>query len=500
MPRPPDAPVAMLTSRPEVGNGHPALGGMFIATQYLALNAVGLFATAYIIRRLGALQYGQWATAAALASASLLITSVGLRALFVRDLARRPECARELLAAQLALRIVLGGVAAACALASAVVLGYPAVVIACTAVGCLWILLSVISSTFGDVLQSREQFASYSAIALASGVAVTATAVVAAALGSGPVGLSVAYLSAPAVSAILCWRSVRKHVRVSLRWDAAVARALLRDARLTGANQIASALRDRAEQLLVPRLAGLEAFGLFSAGAMIGERLANVPDAVCTAFYPRISRAAPGIGRPGMEWLVSRMLTIGLAASMPAAVFGAYLAHSISGVLLPGDPQTCRRIIQITVWAVPLAALSLGMSFALQAAGRHDDVARLGLRATAISAAGSAALIAGFGITGASCAVLARPATVLVTLLPSFRRTFPGVLRSVPLARILLCAAAVASLCLMSEGERIGPAALVASAGVASYGAALVASRVFTLSAIVRLCSPAAHNVADMMS
>lgn len=498
--RPPDPPVAMLTSRPARGHGHPALGGMFMATQFLALNAVGLFATAYIIRRLGALQYGQWATAAALASASLLITSVGLRTLFVRDLARRPDCAGELLAAQLALRIVLGGVAAACALAGAVALGYPPVVIACTAVGCVWILLSVISSTFGDVLQSREQFASYSAIALASGMAVTATAVIAVALGFGPVGLSLAYLSAPAVSAILYWRTVRNHVRVSVRWDVAAARALLRDARLTAANQIASALRDRAEQLLVPRLAGLEAFGLFSAGAMIGDRLANVPDAVCTAFYPRITRAAPDISRSGMESLVTRMLTMGLAASMPAAVFGTYLAHSISGVLVPSDPQTCRRIIQITVWAVPLTALSLGMSFALQAAGRHDDVARVGLLATAMSAVGSAALIAGFGITGASCAVLARPATVLVTLLPSFRRTFPGVLRSVPLARILLCAGAVAGLCLMSEGERIGPAALVASAGVASYGAALVAARVFRLSAIARVCRPAAHTVADMTS
>jgi hypothetical protein len=40
----------------------------------------------------------------------------------------------------------------------------------------------------------------------------------------------------------------------------------------------------------------------------------------------------------------------------------------------------------------------------------------------------------------------------------------------------------------------------VASAGVASYGAALVAARVFTLSAIVRVCRPAAHTVADMTS
>src|SRR5215204_552042 len=97
--------------------GHPVLGGAFMATQFLALNGVGLFATAYIIRRLGPLQYGQWATGAALASAHLLMTSAGLRTIFVRDVARRPDLARELLAAQLGLRITLAGLAACSALA-----------------------------------------------------------------------------------------------------------------------------------------------------------------------------------------------------------------------------------------------------------------------------------------------------------------------------------------------------------------------------------------------
>jgi O-antigen/teichoic acid export membrane protein len=496
MPRPSDAPV---TPRPITlarAGDHPVVGGMFIAAQFLVLNAIGLFATAYIIRELGALRYGQWATAAALAAAYGLITSVGLRTLFVREIARQPESARELLAAQLSLRILLGAVAATSALVTAFVLGYPPVVIACTAVGCLWILLSVISSTFADVLQSLERFGSYSAVALASGIAVTATSVIAVALGCGPVGLSFAYLAAPATSTLLYWRSVQRHVDISLRWETAGARKLLREARLVGFSQIATAVRDRAEQLLVPRLVGLEAFGVFSAGAMIGDRLAHVPDAVCTAFYPRISRTAAGTAHGAVESSVTRMLTIGLVASMPPAVLGSYLAPSIAGVLLPNDAETCRRIIAITVWAVPFSAVSLGMSYALQAAGRHDDVARLGLRATVISAGACAGLITWFGITGASWAVLARPATVLLALLPAFRRAFPGVLRTVPLTRIALSTTALAGVCLVAGSEPIWPALLVALTGAATYGAALLAARVFTIEALVRLFTPAAHNMA----
>ena len=182
---------------------HPVLGGAFVASQFLALNAVGLFATAYIIRRLGPLQFGEWATAAALASAHLVVTNAGLRTIFVRDLARVPDRATDLLAAQLTLRISLGVVASGCALAVAMLLRYPPIVIGCTAVDCIWILLSVISSTFGDVLQARERFGSYSATAFLAGIVVTVSSLVAVFLGCGPIGLSIAYLSAPLVSAAL---------------------------------------------------------------------------------------------------------------------------------------------------------------------------------------------------------------------------------------------------------------------------------------------------------
>src|SRR6476660_2801659 len=193
---------------------HPVFGGAFLATQFLGLNVLGLFSTAFIIRQLGALQYGQWATAAVLAAAHLIVTTAGLRPIFVRDVARRPGHARDLLADQLAIRMVLGVLAAASAMTICLLLRYPPVVIACMAVGSIWIMLSVISSTLGDLLQSLEEFGSYSVSGLISGLAVTAASIAAVYQGYGPIGLSIAYLTAPAVNVLLYWHVAAKHVQV----------------------------------------------------------------------------------------------------------------------------------------------------------------------------------------------------------------------------------------------------------------------------------------------
>jgi O-antigen/teichoic acid export membrane protein len=455
--------------------------------QCLGLNILGLFSTAFIIRQLGALQYGQWATAAALASAHLILTSAGLRPVFVRNVARRPEHACELLAEQLALRMVLGGLAAASAMAIAFVLRYPPVVIACMAVGSVWIMLSVISSTLGDLLHSLEKFGSYSVTNLISGLAVTAASIVAVHQGSGPIGLSIAYLTAPAVNVLLYWHIASKHIQVRVRWDLRGARALLRESRFMAFSQIATAARDRTEQLLVPRFAGLEAFGILSAGVIVADRLGNIPDAICTAFYPRISRAAQRSSGASRERTVTTMFTIALAASVPLAIVGMYLARPLSEILLPGASDICRSVIQISVWAVPLLAMSFGISFSLQAAGRHERVAQLGLRATGVSAALSIALVATFGIPGATWSLLARPAIVAMTLLPLFGRTFPAVLPAVPLGRILLSNATLAGICLLTGRQRIIPALIVALIGIGTYGVALLAGRVFPISAVTRL-------------
>src|SRR6185436_12733252 len=124
----------------------------------------------FIVRRLGPLHYGEWATASSLAAAHMVITNFGLRTLFVRNVARAPDHAADLLAAQLGLRLSLGVVASAIAMLICVLVPYPPIVIACMAVWCVWILISVVSTTLGDVLQSMERFDAYSAGSMGAGV------------------------------------------------------------------------------------------------------------------------------------------------------------------------------------------------------------------------------------------------------------------------------------------------------------------------------------------
>jgi O-antigen/teichoic acid export membrane protein len=188
------------------------------------------------------------------------------------------------------------------------------------------------------------------------------------------------------------------------------------------------------------------------------------------------------------------MLSIALAASLPLAVGGTFLAECLSSVLLPTAQATSRDVIEITAWAVPVTALSLAFSFALQAAGHHELVARAGLAATAASAAISAVLIATLGLAGASWAVVARPATLLLLLLPTFRRTFPDALGHVPFGRILLSTTVLAGICVAGDRAHLSTALLFAAAGLCGYGVALLVLGVFSIGSVLRLfATPAQH-------
>ena len=70
-----------------------ALNSLVLAAQPFLLSVLSVFATAYIIRGLGPVEYGRWATAAALTGATGIFANLGLRPLFIRSLAGCPPSA-----------------------------------------------------------------------------------------------------------------------------------------------------------------------------------------------------------------------------------------------------------------------------------------------------------------------------------------------------------------------------------------------------------------------
>lgn len=419
-------------------------GAACLSLQPIVLNAVSVPATAYIVRGLGPQSYGCWAMATALIATTTFLTNLGLRGTFVRAVARDPACAAGATADQLGIRTLLAVAAAAVSLAACAALGYPAVVLKCTAVAAAGLVLTSVYTTLADLLQALRRFPALSAVSLVAGLVLTAASVVAVRLGAGPAGLAAVYLLGPALSTAGLWWVVRRgHFPVRVAWDVGRFWRLLRDCRAFTAQQLVATASANAEALLLPRLAGPTTFGVFAAGTLLADRMGALPDGIGTAAYPDLARTyrddPAAAGRRAAAYLCAALL-----ACLPVAILGAYFAGPIAQILLGARAADGRRVIAVTVWAVPLVAVDCVMGYALNAAGREGGQAKASLAAAACNIAVAVALVTRLGLAGACWSWALRPAVRIAARGPLFVRTFSPAGSAFPVARILACGAAMA--------------------------------------------------------
>ena len=173
-----------------------------LTLQRLLLNAISVFALAFIIRRLGPNAYGQWAVGTTLNAAVLFLTGMGLRPLFVRSVTYEPLRGPELLAEQLGLRTALGLLAAGLAIAAAMAVGYPSVIVLSTVLAGVSTLLIAVWTTFADYLQAFQRVRVVATVTTVAGLVLTAISVVVAWAGGGAIALAASYISGPLISTV----------------------------------------------------------------------------------------------------------------------------------------------------------------------------------------------------------------------------------------------------------------------------------------------------------
>lgn len=408
------------------------LGTLCLILQPLLLNVVGIPATGYIIRQLGATGYGQWATATTLIATVTFLTNLGLRMYFIRSLARDPEHAQAGLAEQLGLRILLGCFATLIAVGTAIVLRYPAVVVQCTAIAAFGLILTCAASATTDLLQATQNLSALAGVNLIAGLVLTAVSVAVIAAHGGPAELSFAYLLGPVITLALSIRLVqRRCCKVGIRWDLRRSATLLWQSRLMASQLGVGTLAAQAEALLIPKLVGMNAYGFFSAGWLLPSRLGIIPDAVITTFYPIFAQKQKE-GTPAVAQEVARASVLVLGLCGAAAVGISFVAGPIAKILFREQAALCREVMQISVWWLPLQGLAGVMGYALNAAGRERDETRLSITSNVAAIGVSSALILTFGLPGAAWATVCRGALAVLIRLPCILRTFPPVLTQVP--------------------------------------------------------------------
>jgi O-antigen/teichoic acid export membrane protein len=412
---------------------------IYLIGQPLLINVVGLPATVYFIRTLGPTGFGQWTLATSLVAAMAFISNLGLRTLFVRSIAQFPENAENALAEQLGLRSLLACIGSLLAIFLCLILNYPTIVLYCVIVTAVGSVITAQALTLGDVLNGFERFKILAVVNLITGIVITSITVVAVWRGANPLGLSIAYLSGPVINLILSIILVNKNlVQVRIQWNIMRYYALLREVKLLGTQSFLGTLNEQVEQLLVPKLVGITAFGYFSAGSILASRLVIFPDGIATSYYPKIAKSLNINDNEGTQQ-VAQLLLFSLIVCVALAVLVTFLAEPIAQILFPRTASICRDIIKITIWSIPLKGIMCPMMYALQAAGKHDEYARWNNWATVCGSCLSFFLISRLGILGASWSWSMRSFLSILFLLPAFVRVFPGVMPRIPIIRICCC-------------------------------------------------------------
>lgn len=400
------------------------LGAFCLSFQPLLLNAISVPVMAYIIHRLGPEGYAQWMVATSLLAVGGVLTNLGLRVAFVRAVAADPERAEAALAEQLGLRLFLSILAGTMVIAACFLLGYPTVVLWCSVVGTAGLLLTTFATTLSDLLQSLQKMTTVAVVSLSAGLILTAVSMVVAWQSTKPIAIASAYLTGPVVSVVLLTAIVRRQVcPVKIRWSTSSSRRLAAASRFFAAQQLLFAGSSQIEAMMLPRLIGMNQFGVFTAGAMPANRLMAIPDGLAAAAYPALVSACAH-GPSGGAALLRRYALFGALSGSLIAIAGMLVAELIGRVLLPGHSQLFSMVVRITIWSLPLTILELVMGYSLNACGKEATQARLAVPSAAASLLCSIALVYTFGLPGACWSMVLRPAVRGAFLLPAVLRTF----------------------------------------------------------------------------
>ena len=398
------------------------VGAACLSLQPLVLNAMSVPVMAVIIRQLGSAGYGQWASATSLLAVSAVLTNLGQRGTFVRAVAAHPESAERALADQLGLRLFLVAIASAVAIAACILLRYPVVVLQCIALGAAGLVFTTFASTLADLLQALYRIKTIAAVNLAAGLALTGASLLVATWGGTPPAIAAAYVTGPLVSAVVLWIIVKRRCcRIGIHWNFAQFWKLILGARFFAAQHLLAVANVQAEALLLPRLVGMQPFGLFTAGTLLTTRLTALPDGLCTAAYPSMSAARDSRrGRSLATWC----MFVAAAGGTLIALCVMLVAQPMGHLLLPRESAMFAEIVRITIWSLPLFGLESVMGYALNAAGAEKAQARVSLPATLATLTVSVFLVSSFGVTGACWSMLLRPLIRTAFLTSIFIRTF----------------------------------------------------------------------------
>jgi O-antigen/teichoic acid export membrane protein len=369
---------------------------------------------ALLFRHLGVDDGGRYVTVLALVSIVAGLTDAGLTGIGMRELvARHPSERDPLLRNLLGMRIVLGALGLAGAVAFAAVAGYGSAMVLGTALAGLGTVLQTFQNTLAVQLMVDLRLGWVTLAELLRQLVTVVGIVVLVLAGATLVPFLALMIPASLAAVGLTVWLVRKDVPLRPGFDWGEWRLLIRDVLPFAAVVLVSLIYFRLALIVLSLVASARETGFFAAPFRVTEVLMSVPQLLVISAFPIFVRAARddserlayGVGR-----MFHSMVIIGVAFALVLVLGAPFVIDVVAGP----DFGPSAGVLRIQALTLLLVFLVVPLNYALLSLREHRKMLIITGTALAVNAVGAAWLGATHGARGAAVGTMVADVIALV--------------------------------------------------------------------------------------
>jgi O-antigen/teichoic acid export membrane protein len=388
---------------------------IWLIAQPLLMNAISLFAVAYIARVLGKENYGRFIYAISFTQMFMPLTNLGLRLLTVRDIAtQRDGDVSDYIGRMSVLRFTLAVFGTCLAIGVVSVVQQSPETRNVVYLASLIIVLNAVTTTVTDVFQAFETMRLVAQVQFVSGLLLTVLSVAVLFLGGGLLGVMSSYVVGNAVGTVLALyylytRFTVPKMSVDLRfWK----QSLIKGAPFFIPTMISYA-GSRLGVVILEGKVDEKAVGTYGAANTLLEKIQVIPDGVCSALFPTLA-ATFMTSREEAAALYRRFFGYFFILGLPIAVGTGVLAEPIV-LLIYGDRyQGSPLVLAILVWGLFATFFSLLLGWTLGAIHQEKRASYPPIVATALHLVAAVILIPRYQEVGLAVANVVLSVTTVV--------------------------------------------------------------------------------------
>jgi O-antigen/teichoic acid export membrane protein len=356
----------------------------------------------FVIRQLGATEFGKYSTAAAFVAILMVLADMGIGSYISREIAQDESKAEFLLGNMIALRLTLSTGFIVVTTALALLTGYNADLV----LGIFMIsssqLLFAVQSSVDAVFLGTQRLGAVALAGLVNQLILVGSGVLILLLGYGFLGLIVASLLGNAMACLLnIWNFRRSGKRIRLLFYFGYWPGLLKRSLPFGINQLALSFTYKLDSLMLGWFGTLAVVGMYNTAYNLIFTLSTLSNSINLALFPHMTRQFtrnPVAARRNFGNYLRYLLLL----SLPMAVIGSILAEPLAHFLFSRAYTQSGLALKILAWALPLMFLNELLGYIGATLHMEKSIAQLRLVLAGSNLGMNLVAIPLFGIAGAS--------------------------------------------------------------------------------------------------